>query len=72
MDSNLCAFITFFHLSPFNGQGYSRTRDLESEELLEQLPALQQLLHRLVGCQVLFLVLFNVNFFPCSVSDLFP
>ncbi|KAH9746280.1 putative clathrin assembly protein [Citrus sinensis] len=31
--------------------GYSRTRDLESEELLEQLPALQQLLHRLVGCQ---------------------
>ncbi|KAJ0039042.1 hypothetical protein Pint_22341 [Pistacia integerrima] len=31
-------------------KGYSRTRDLDSEELLEQLPALQQLLHRLVGC----------------------
>lgn len=33
-------------------QGYSRTRDLSSEELLEQLPALQQLLYRLIGCQV--------------------
>ncbi|KAK3222014.1 hypothetical protein Dsin_009039 [Dipteronia sinensis] len=38
---------------PVQGEdkGYSRTRDLDSEELLEQLPALQQLLHRLVGCQ---------------------
>ncbi|CAL1381734.1 unnamed protein product [Linum trigynum] len=32
-------------------KGYSRTRDLDSEELLEQLPALQQLLYRLVGCR---------------------
>ncbi|XP_024990238.1 putative clathrin assembly protein At2g01600 isoform X1 [Cynara cardunculus var. scolymus] len=32
-------------------KGYSRTRDLESEELLEQLPALQQLLYRLMGCR---------------------
>ncbi|KAL3003121.1 hypothetical protein AAZX31_08G092600 [Glycine max] len=32
-------------------QGYSKTRDLDSEELLEQLPALQQLLYRLVGCR---------------------
>ncbi|CAL0324853.1 unnamed protein product [Lupinus luteus] len=32
-------------------KGYSKTRDLDSEELLEQLPALQQLLNRLVGCQ---------------------
>ncbi|KAI9082099.1 hypothetical protein K1719_035839 [Acacia pycnantha] len=32
-------------------KGYSRTRDLESEELLEQLPALQQLLYRLIGCK---------------------
>ncbi|KAK7407661.1 hypothetical protein VNO78_09658 [Psophocarpus tetragonolobus] len=32
-------------------KGYSRTRDLNSEELLEQLPALQQLLHRLVDCR---------------------
>ncbi|KAD5960429.1 hypothetical protein E3N88_11901 [Mikania micrantha] len=29
--------------------GYSITRDLESEELLEQLPSLQQLLYRLIG-----------------------
>ncbi|KAL5760980.1 hypothetical protein ACOSP7_019482 [Xanthoceras sorbifolium] len=38
---------------PVQGEdkGYSRTRDLDSEELLEQLPALQQLLYRLVGCQ---------------------
>ncbi|XP_020229773.1 uncharacterized protein LOC109810670 [Cajanus cajan] len=38
---------------PVAGQdkGYSRTRDLNSEELLEQLPALQQLLYRLVGCR---------------------
>lgn len=38
---------------PGQGQdkGYSRTRELDSEELLEQLPALQQLLYRLVGCQ---------------------
>ncbi|MCI03897.1 clathrin assembly family protein, partial [Trifolium medium] len=32
-------------------QGHSKTRDLDSEELLEQLPALQQLLYRLVGCR---------------------
>ncbi|PIA63849.1 hypothetical protein AQUCO_00201285v1 [Aquilegia coerulea] len=32
-------------------KGYSRTRDLDSEELLEQLPALQQLLYRLIGCR---------------------
>ncbi|KAI8006322.1 Eukaryotic translation initiation factor 6-2 [Camellia lanceoleosa] len=31
--------------------GYSRTREMDSEELLEQLPALQQLLYRLIGCQ---------------------
>ncbi|XP_047181626.1 putative clathrin assembly protein At2g01600 [Vigna umbellata] len=38
---------------PVAGQdkGYSRTRDLNSEELLEQLPALQQLLYCLVGCR---------------------
>ncbi|QCD83674.1 putative clathrin assembly protein At2g01600 [Vigna unguiculata] len=38
---------------PAQGQekGHSKTRDLDSEELLEQLPALQQLLHRLVGCR---------------------
>nr|XP_043638270.1 putative clathrin assembly protein At2g01600 [Erigeron canadensis] len=39
---------------PAQGQdnkGYSKTRDLESEELLEQLPSLQQLLYRLMGCR---------------------
>ncbi|KAL5994603.1 hypothetical protein ACLOJK_024656 [Asimina triloba] len=34
-----------------NWTGRSRTRDLNSEELLEQLPALQQLLYRLIGCR---------------------
>ncbi|KAF8400212.1 hypothetical protein HHK36_013508 [Tetracentron sinense] len=32
-------------------KGHSRTRLLASEDLLEQLPALQQLLYRLIGCQ---------------------
>ncbi|KAI4379079.1 hypothetical protein MLD38_005418 [Melastoma candidum] len=38
---------------PAEGQekGYSRTRDLVSEELLEHLPALQNLLYRLIGCR---------------------
>ncbi|XAR63654.1 hypothetical protein NMG60_11023673 [Bertholletia excelsa] len=32
-------------------KGYSRTRDLDGEDLLEQLPALQRLLYRLIGCR---------------------
>ncbi|KAD7116602.1 hypothetical protein E3N88_03870 [Mikania micrantha] len=32
-------------------KGYSRTRDLNSEKLLEQLPSLQQLLYRLMACR---------------------
>ncbi|KAG9142289.1 hypothetical protein Leryth_007716 [Lithospermum erythrorhizon] len=38
---------------PGQGQdkGYSKTRELSSEELLDQLPALQQLLYRLIGCR---------------------
>ncbi|KAL6577573.1 hypothetical protein OROMI_009901 [Orobanche minor] len=38
---------------PAQGQykGYGRTRDLDSEELLEQVSALQQLLYRLIGCR---------------------
>ncbi|KAM0048468.1 putative ANTH domain-containing protein [Helianthus debilis subsp. tardiflorus] len=32
-------------------KGYSRTRDLDSEKLLEQLPSLQQLLYRLMACK---------------------
>lgn len=31
---------------------HTRLRELDTEELLEQMPALQQLLHRLMGCQV--------------------
>lgn len=31
--------------------GHSRTRELDTVELLEHLPALQQLLYRLMGCQ---------------------
>ncbi|CAN6173467.1 unnamed protein product [Urochloa humidicola] len=34
-----------------NDEGQSRTRTLGKDDLLEQLPALQQLLFRLVGCQ---------------------
>ncbi|KAG5101645.1 hypothetical protein JHK84_046614 [Glycine max] len=37
--------------SPTITQGHSRTRMLTSEGLLEQLPALQQLLYRLIGCE---------------------
>ncbi|KAF5762273.1 putative ANTH domain, ENTH domain, phosphoinositide-binding clathrin adaptor, domain 2 [Helianthus annuus] len=32
-------------------KGYSKTRDLDSEKLLEQLPSLQQLLYRLMACK---------------------
>ncbi|ESQ35312.1 hypothetical protein EUTSA_v10007171mg [Eutrema salsugineum] len=38
-------------LSPGQEKGYSRTRGIDGEKLLEQLPALQQLLHRLIGCK---------------------
>ncbi|KAJ6811100.1 putative clathrin assembly protein [Iris pallida] len=31
--------------------GHSRTRELDTEDLLDQLPALQQLLYRLIGCR---------------------
>ncbi|KAJ1400631.1 Phosphoinositide-binding clathrin adaptor, domain 2 [Sesbania bispinosa] len=37
--------------SPASSKAHSRTRMLTSEELLEQLPALQQLLYRLICCQ---------------------
>ncbi|KAH9619524.1 hypothetical protein KSS87_003576 [Heliosperma pusillum] len=37
--------------SPGASKVHSRTRLLTSDELLEQLPALQQLLYRLMGCQ---------------------
>ncbi|EOA39741.1 hypothetical protein CARUB_v10008396mg [Capsella rubella] len=38
-------------VSPGQEKGYSKTRDLDGEKLLEQLPALQQLLQRLIGCK---------------------
>ena len=47
-------------------QGYSRTRDLDGEELLVQLPALQQLLYRLIGCRVL-----SLSFFFCLFLSLY-
>nr|GEV19198.1 putative clathrin assembly protein At2g01600 [Tanacetum cinerariifolium] len=37
--------------TPGDDKGYSRTRDLDSEKLLERLPSLQQLLYRLMGCR---------------------
>ncbi|KAF8117473.1 hypothetical protein N665_0009s0002 [Sinapis alba] len=37
--------------TPGQDKGYSRTRELDGEELLVQLPALQQLLYRLIGCR---------------------
>ncbi|KAG8500086.1 hypothetical protein CXB51_004408 [Gossypium anomalum] len=36
---------------PGQDKDYSRTTELDSEELLEQIPALQQLLYRLIGCR---------------------
>ena len=47
-----CLFHWYLLVYAHLKQGYSRTRDLDGEELLEQLPALQQLLYRLVGCRV--------------------
>ncbi|PKI56681.1 hypothetical protein CRG98_022931 [Punica granatum] len=37
--------------SPGESKAHSRTRLLNGDELLEQLPALQQVLYRLIGCQ---------------------
>ncbi|KAG4956815.1 hypothetical protein JHK82_042534 [Glycine max] len=37
--------------SPVVNNVRSKTRSLDSDDLLEQLPALQQLLYRLIGCQ---------------------
>ena len=54
----------------FNGQDYSRTRELDSEELLDQLPALQQLLYRLIGCRVFFLYVNLVEFGFCFLNML--
>ncbi|KAK8665051.1 hypothetical protein V6N13_005227 [Hibiscus sabdariffa] len=37
--------------APGKDKDFSRTTELDGEELLEQLPALQQLLYRLIGCR---------------------
>ncbi|XVE98856.1 hypothetical protein REPUB_Repub03eG0144600 [Reevesia pubescens] len=37
--------------SPGASKAHSKTRHLDSDELIVQLPALQQLLYRLIGCQ---------------------
>jgi hypothetical protein len=50
----------------FNASQTYRTRMLSDEELLEQLPALQQLLYRLIGCQVK--VIYPKFLFCCYVE----
>lgn len=55
----------------FNAAETYRTRMLSDEELLEQLPALQQLLYRLTGCKVklytsilkIYIFVFSWNYF---------
>ncbi|KAI3963717.1 hypothetical protein MKW98_021957 [Papaver atlanticum] len=53
-------------------KGHSRTRLLSREDLLEHLPALQQLLYRLIGCQVItdIKLLFTVSDFGITNSSL--
>lgn len=46
-----CFLVLRYDVESERIQGHSRTRDLDTEDLLEQLPALQQLLYRLVGCK---------------------
>lgn len=46
-----CMRILRYDVEAERVQGHSKTRDLDTDDLLEQLPALQQLLYRLVGCQ---------------------
>lgn len=46
-----CLSILRYDVEAERIQGHSRTRELETDDLLEQLPALQKLLYRLVGCQ---------------------
>lgn len=61
-------YFLFFFLKYL--QGYSRTRELDSEELLEQLPALQQLLYRLIGCRVAYRELAIYLFHPNMCTNL--
>ncbi|CAN6922448.1 unnamed protein product [Brassica oleracea] len=60
----------------FNASQTYRTRMLSNEELLEQLPALQQLLFRLTGCKVKFIyqlfILFYNEWFLNMFSALQP
>lgn len=47
-------------------QSLQRTKELESPDLLRQLPALQQLLSRLLDCQVMYPILSFISI-PSSV-----
>jgi hypothetical protein len=47
-----CFRVLRYDVESERAAGHSRTRELDTVELLEHLPALQQLLHRLMGCQV--------------------
>ncbi|CAM6013090.1 unnamed protein product [Sphagnum balticum] len=46
-----CFRVLRYDVESERAAGHSRTRELDTGELLEHLPALQQLLHRLTGCQ---------------------
>ncbi|EFJ16671.1 hypothetical protein SELMODRAFT_268581 [Selaginella moellendorffii] len=46
-----CFRILKYDVESERSSGHSRTRELDTIDLLEQLPSLQQLLHRLMGCQ---------------------
>ncbi|KAL2645400.1 hypothetical protein R1flu_012987 [Riccia fluitans] len=46
-----CFRILKYDVESEKSSGHSKTRELDTPELLEHLPALQQLLYRLMGCQ---------------------
>lgn len=64
MSSAVLHFFFFFFMLPvmafrikdliYSIQSLQRTKELESPDLLRQLPALQQLLSRLLDCQVTY------------------
>ncbi|CAJ1975853.1 unnamed protein product [Sphenostylis stenocarpa] len=56
--------------SPTATKAHSRTRSLASEELLGQLPALQQLLYRLIGLQYALALVLKESFkIYCALND---
>ncbi|KAJ7518641.1 hypothetical protein O6H91_20G001600 [Diphasiastrum complanatum] len=46
-----CFRVLKYDVESERSTGHSQTRELDTIELLEQLPTLQQLLHRLMGCE---------------------